>query len=114
LLIHEALEAAKQLKQIGTSVRVINMSSIKPIDKEAIIKAAEETGAIVTAEEHSIYGGLGSRVAEVLSENRPTLMFRIGTRDVFGQSGDPQELLKLYGLTAADIIKAAQELIKKK
>ncbi len=114
LMVPEAMEAAKQLKEEGISVRVINMATIKPIDKDIIVKAAKETGAIVTAEEHNIIGGLGSAVAEVLAENSPVPMKRVGTEDKFGQSGKPAELLELYGLTAANIAKQVKEVMKLK
>lgn len=105
----EALKAAEILAKDGIEAMVVNISTIKPIDKEVIIKAAG-CGAIVTAEEHNIIGGLGSAVAEVLAETKPTPMKRIGIADEFGQSGNPDELLKLYHLTAEDIAKAAKEL----
>lgn len=114
LMVPEALEAAKMLQEEGISVRVINMATIKPIDSEIIMKAAKETGAIVTAEEHNIIGGLGSAVAEVLCENGPVPMKRVGTQDVFGQSGKPAELFEVYGLTAANIMKQVREVIKMK
>ena len=114
LMVPEALEATKMLKEEGISVRVINMATIKPIDSEIIMKAAKETGAIVTAEEHNIIGGLGSAVAEVLCENGPVPMKRVGTQDVFGQSGKPAELFEVYGLTAANIAKQVKEVIKMK
>ena len=90
------------------------MATIKPIDKDIIIKAAKETGAIVTAEEHNIIGGLGSAVAEVLVENVPVPMQRIGTKDVFGKSGKPEVLLEMYGLDAKSIAEAAKTTIAKK
>ncbi len=114
LLVPEAMEAAKMLLEDGISARVINMATIKPIDREIIEKAAKETGAIVTAEEHNVIGGLGSAVAEVLCETKPVPMKRVGTQDVFGQSGTPAELLKLYGLTAENIVKNCKEVIKNK
>lgn len=114
LMVNEALEAAKDLEARGIQARVINIHTIKPIDQELIIKAARETGAIVTAEEHNIIGGLGSAVAEVLSENYPVPLKRIGTRDTFGESGKPDELMKKYGLTRENIVEAAVELMKKK
>jgi len=114
LMVPEAMEAAAKLKGEGLSVRVINMATIKPIDKDIIVKAAKETGAIVTAEEHNIIGGLGSAVAEVLAENSPVPMKRVGTEDKFGQSGKPAELLELYGLTAANIAKQVKEVLKMK
>jgi len=109
VMVGEALNAAEILAQDGLDAMVVNISTIKPIDKEVIMKAAG-CGAIVTAEEHNIIGGLGSAVAEVLAEAKPTLMKRIGIADEFGQSGKPDELLKLYHLTAEDIAKAAKEL----
>lgn len=114
LMVPEALEAAQMLKAEGISVRVINMATIKPIDRDIIIKAAKETDAIVTAEEHNIIGGLGSAVAEVLCENCPVPMKRVGTQDRFGQSGKPAELLKLYGLTAENIAKNVKDVLKMK
>lgn len=114
LMVPEALAAAEELKNENLSVRVINMASIKPIDKEIIVKAARETGAIVSAEEHNIIGGLGSAVAEVLCENFPVPMKRVGTQDKFGQSGKPHELFELYGLTAKNIISNVKDVIKMK
>ncbi len=108
VMLSPALEAAKQLEQEGISVRVINMSTIKPIDKEIIIKAAKETKGIVTAEEHNILGGLGSAVAEVVSESMPTIVKRVGVEDTFGESGKPDELLEKYGLTKENIINKAR------
>ncbi|NPV42773.1 MAG: transketolase family protein [Firmicutes bacterium] len=109
-----ALEAADILKNRGIYVNVVNIHTIKPIDEELIIQLAEETGAVITAEEHSIIGGLGSAVAEILAESRPTLMKRIGLKDVFGQSGEPDELLKFYSLTPDSIASAVKDLIDKK
>jgi transketolase len=114
IMTAESLKAAEELEQEGISVRVINMATIKPIDQDAVIKAAEETGAIVTAEEHNIIGGLGSAVAEVLVENEPVPMERLGVKDTFGESGKPQELLEKYGLTAKDIKEAVHKVIKRK
>ena len=110
LLVPEAMTAADKLKEEGISARVINMATIKPIDREII----EETGAIVTAEEHNVIGGLGSAVAEVLCEVAPVPMLRIGTQDVFGQSGKPAELFEVYGLTAENIVAKAKEVIRLK
>ena len=90
------------------------MHTIKPLDREAVLAAAEETGCIVTAEEHNILGGLGGAVAEVLIESRPTPMVRVGVRDCFGRSGSAQELLKLYHLDAADLVAAAKQAIQAK
>ena len=111
LMVSAAMEAAEMLKEDGISARVINIHTIKPIDEEIIEKAAKETGAIVTAEEHSIVGGLGSAVAEVLSEKCPVPMLRVGVQDKFGKSGQVPELLKEYGLTAENIAKKAKEAI---
>ena len=114
VMVAEALEAKEMLKADGIDARVIDIHTIKPIDTDLILKAAQETGAIVTAEEHNIIGGLGSAVAEVLVEGTPVPMKRIGTRDTFGESGKPADLMKKYGLTAQDIAEAAKEIIKKK
>ncbi|MBW2975803.1 transketolase family protein [Candidatus Woesearchaeota archaeon] len=111
-LVHIAMEAARELKKQKISARVINIHTIKPIDKELILKAAKETKAIITAEDHSIIGGLGSAVAEVVSENHPVKIRRIGVNDEFGQSGKPDELYKKYGLTKENIMKSAIELLK--
>ena len=114
LMVPEAVEASDKLKGKGISCRVIDMFTLKPIDKDAIVKAARDTGAIVTAEEHNIYGGLGSAVAEVLVENHPVPMRRIGVKDTFGESGEHDELLAKYGLTADDITGAVRELMQSK
>jgi len=114
LMVPEALEAKKILAESGINARVINIHTIKPIDKDILIKAASETGAIVTAEEHNIIGGLGSAVAEVLAENCPVPMRRVGTQDKFGKSGKPAILLEEYGLTAKNIAKQVEEVIKLK
>ncbi len=114
LMVPEALEAKKILAESGINARVINIHTIKPIDKDILIKAAKETGAIVTAEEHNIIGGLGSAVAEVLCENYPVPMRRVGTQDKFGKSGKPAVLLEEYGLTAKNIAEQVKEVIKLK
>lgn len=108
IMVAASLEAKKMLESDGLDVGVINMSTIKPLDEDAVIKAAETSGFIITAEEHSIIGGLGSAVCEFLSEKMPTAVKRIGIRDVFGRSGKPEELMKLYGLTAEDIAKTVK------
>lgn len=113
IMVQEALKAAELLKSQGVDVMVVNIHTIKPIDKDIILKAAE-CGAVVTAEEHSVFGGLGSAVAEVLAQNKPTRMKIMGIPDQFGQSGKPDELLKYYKLTAQDIYDAAKELISLK
>lgn len=114
LLVPEAIEAAKMLKEEGISAEVINIHTIKPLDVELIVSSAKKTGAVVTCEEHNIIGGLGSATAEALAENYPVHMARIGTKDKFGKSGKPAPLLKMYELTAEDIKKAAKQIIKKK
>ncbi|PAB58763.1 transketolase family protein [Anaeromicrobium sediminis] len=114
ILVAEAMEAHETLKAQGINVRVIDMHTIKPIDKDIIIKAAKETGAIITAEEHNIIGGLGSAVAEVLVENSPVPMKRIGVKDTFGESGKPAQLMEKYGLTAAHIVEAVKDIVKNK
>ncbi len=113
LMVPQAVEAGKILAEQGIDARVINIHTIKPIDQELIIKASKETGAIVTAEEHYIMGGLGSAVAEVVAQNAPCPMRIIGT-DRFGKSGKPAELLKEYGLTAENIAEKAKEAMSMK
>ena len=115
LLVNEAILAAEQLKAEGISVRVINMATIKPIDKDIILKAAAETGAIVTAEEHNVIGGLGSAVAEVLCESgKPVPMLRVGVEDCFGRSGPALELLEIYGLTAPHVAEKVKAVLAMK
>lgn len=111
VMVDRALKASESLKEEGISARVINIPTIKPIDKDIIIKAAKETKGIVTVEEHSIIGGLGSAVAEVVGENHPTRVLRIGTMDTFGESGDGFELLDKYGLSVENIVNKAKELL---
>lgn len=113
-LVGPAIEAAKVLADSNISARVINVSSIKPIDGEAIIKAATETGAIVTAEEHNIIGGLGAAVAEVVVARKPVPMEFVGVQDTFGESGTPKELMVKYGLSSDDIVAAAKRVITRK
>ena len=112
-LVNEALKAHDELKKQKISARIINIHTIKPIDKDLILKAAKETKAIITAEDHSINGGLGSAVAEMLAENCLAKMERIGVKDVFGESGQPSELYEKYGLTSDNIVKVAKKLLKK-
>lgn len=109
IMTAKAVEASDELKKEGIGARVINIHTIKPIDKDIIIKAAKETGKIITCEEHNIIGGLGSAVAEVLSENRPVPLRRIGVEDEFGESGNGNELLEKYHLTVDEIKKVAKE-----
>ena len=111
IMVAEAMDAAEILEKDGISARVIDMHTLKPLDEAAVIKAAQETKGIVTVEEHTIIGGLGSAVAEVLVENHPTKMKRIGVLDTFGESGTPDELLVKYHLKAVDIVKAAKEIL---
>lgn len=110
VMVSKAIEAAKILEKEGISARVINIHTIKPLDEDIIIKAAKETGKIITAEEHSIHGGLGSVVAEVVSERCPVMVRKIGVDDKFGKSGDGSLLLKEYGLSAENIAKIAKEM----
>ena len=114
IMVEAALEAKEELAKEGINAGVINIHTIKPIDEELIIKAAKETGVIVTAEEHSIIGGLGSAVAEVVSENCPVPVLRVGVKDTFGESGKPNELLEKYGLTSKDIINKVKKALELK
>ena len=107
-MVHLALEASDMLKEEGIDAGVINIHTVKPIDKEAIVKAAERSGAIVTAEEHNIIGGLGSAVAEVVSESHPVPVLRVGVEDSYGRSGKVPELLEIYGLTSKNIADKAR------
>ena len=113
-MVHLALEAAEMLAQEGIDARVINIHTIKPIDREIIARAAKETGAIVTAEEHNIIGGLGSAVAEVICEECPVPMLRVGVEDKFGKSGKVPPLLEEYGLTAKNIADKARKAVAMK
>ena len=113
-MVYEALAAAKKLSKEGIEAEVINVAVIKPLDAATIIGSVRKTGAIVSAEEAQITGGLGGAIAELLAEQHPTPMSRIGVQDEFGQSGKPNELLKHYKLTAADIAHAAKAVIKRK
>ena len=112
LMTARALEAAEKLQTEGVSVRVVNVGTIKPLDGETVLKAAQETKFIVTAEEHSVIGGLGSAVSEFLSETHPTLVKKVGIYDVFGQSGKAEELLEKYELTATKLISVIKETLK--
>lgn len=113
LLVEEARKAAATLKEEGISCRVINMATIKPLDKEIVIKAAKETGRIVTAEEHNIIGGLGEAVAACLAEEYPCKMVRVGVNDRFGTSGPALELLEKFGLCASHLAEVCREFLKK-
>lgn len=114
LMVNEALQAYETLKSEGINARIINIHTIKPIDKDIIIKAAEETGAIVTAEEHSVIGGLGSAVCDVTAENMPVPVVKVGVKDTFGKSGPANDLLDKFGLRAKDIVDAAKKAISLK
>lgn len=113
-IIYEALMAAEQLNEQGVSVRLINMHTIKPLDEAAIIEAAQETGAILTVEEHQVMGGLGGAVAEVVVKNSIVPMEMIGIQDTFGESGQPEELAEKYGLLSGNIMEGAQRLLIRK
>ena len=112
IMVDVALEAKEILASQGISARVINIHTLKPIDSDLLVKAAKETGAIVTVEEHSIIGGLGSAVSEVLGEGCPVPVVKVGVNDQFGQSGKPDELLEYYGLTAANVVEKAKRAIE--
>jgi transketolase len=114
LQVWEAIVAEEELAKDGISVRLINMHTIKPIDRDAIVKAATETGAIVTAEDHQRHGGLGSAVAEVLAETRPTPMEFVAVNDTFGESGGGAELMKKYGVDREAIVKAVRKVLTRK
>lgn len=112
IMVAKALEAAKLLKDDGIDTGVINMSTVKPLDTDTLLKAARKCRLLFTAEEHSIIGGLGSAVCEFLSEEHPARVIRIGIKDDFGCSGKSEELLKLYGLTTENIVKTVQEALR--
>ncbi|MCR4944006.1 MAG: transketolase family protein [Clostridium sp.] len=114
IMVEAAMKAKEMLKDLKINARVINIHTIKPIDKDLVIKAAKETGVIITAEEHSVIGGLGSAVSEVVSENCPAYVYKIGINDTFGESGKPSELLEAYGLTAEAIVEKAKKLVSEK
>ena len=113
-LVWEALEAAKILHEKGISAEVINIHTIKPLDKDIILKSVAKTNAIVTAEEHNYLGGLGESVARVLTENSPTPQAFVATKDTFGESGTPAQLMEKYGLDANAIVRSSQEVIQRK
>lgn len=110
IMVAKALAAATELAAAGISARVVNIHTIKPLDEELVIASARKTGKVITAEEHSVIGGLGSAVAEVLARSCPTKQAFVGIQDTFGESGSPEDLLKKYGLTAEAIVKAAKVL----
>jgi len=113
-MVYESLIACELLNSEGIDARLVNMHTPKPIDKDCIIRAAKETGAVVTAEEHTIAGGFGSAIAEVIAENCPVPVKFVGVRDKFGQSGEPEELFAHFGLKAKNIVQAAKDAIKMK
>ena len=114
IMVAKSLEAANSLKLSGVHCRVLNMSTLKPIDRQAIIAAAADTGAVVTAEEHLLHGGMGSIVAQVLSANMPVPLVSLGINDTYCHSGKPEELLEMNGLTSPDIQAAVKDVVTKK
>jgi len=112
IMVSEAMKAAEELAVEGIDVRVIDMHTIKPLDEDIIVKASLETGKIVTAEEHSVIGGLGSAVAECVSQKAPCKVYMVGQKDTFGESGKPDELKAKYGMTASDIYRAVHIMMK--
>ncbi|MBD3426417.1 MAG: transketolase family protein [Candidatus Omnitrophica bacterium] len=114
LMVSESLKAARMLSEEGIEARVINIHTVKPIDEDEIIRAARETAAVVTAEEHQVHGGLGSAVAEVLACHSPVPVEMIAVRDIFGESGQPEELLAKYHLTDTDIAEACRRVLRRK
>ena len=113
-MVHLALLAGEMLKEEGISARVVNIHTIKPIDTELIVESARKTGAVVTCEEHSVIGGLGSAVCDVLAEKLPTPVIKVGVNDEFGRSGKVPELLEIYGLTKENIVASAHKVLKLK
>ncbi|MCX7695397.1 MAG: transketolase family protein [Caloramator sp.] len=114
IMVSEALKAAEELQKEGIDAEVVNIHTIKPLDEEAVVNSVKKTKAAVTCEEHNIIGGLGSAVCEVLAEKCPAPVKRVGIKDTFGESGKPAELLKKYGLTKNEIVKAAKEAVAAK
>ena len=113
LMVYEAIQAGEALAQLGINARIINMSTIKPLDEELVMKAAKECGRIITCEEHSVIGGLGEAVCSFLSEHHPTPVRRIGVNDKFGFSGPAYEVLKAFGLCAGHIVEVTREFLGK-
>ena len=114
MLLYNALMAAEELSREGIEIRVINNHTLKPMDTETVIAAAKETGAIVTVEEHQIHGGLGSAVAEIVTQNHPVPMEFIGVKDRFGESGEPFELIEKFGLGTESIKEAVRKVLRRK
>ena len=112
LMVYEAIVAGEELAKQGINAMVINMATIKPLDEELVLEAAEKCGKVITCEEHSVVGGLGEAVCSLLSEKKPTVVRRIGVNDEFGHSGPAKELLKQFGLSSEHIVEVAQELCK--
>lgn len=113
IMVGASIEVADELRDQGISADVLNISTIKPLDEEAIVKSASKTGKVVVVEEHSVIGGLGSAIAELLSDKHPVPIARVGIKDMFGRSGEPAELLKYYGLTNEDISQTVKNLLAK-
>jgi transketolase len=111
IMVNEAMEAAEALSKIGVSAEIVDSHTVKPLDSETIIRVAKKTGALVTAEEQNIIGGLGGAVAEAVTESYPVPVSRIGVRDTFGESGEHKELMAKYGLTSKEITRAAKHLV---
>ena len=113
-LVWEAMEACKELKEININAEVINIHTIKPLDRDAIIKSIKKTKCVVTAEEHMLNGGLGESIAQLLSRELPTPLEMVGVNDTFGESGTPRQLMEKYGLTSSDIVKASKKVLTRK
>ena len=113
-LVWEAIEACKALKEININAEVINIHTIKPLDRDAIIKSVKKTKCVVTAEEHMLNGGLGESIAQLLSRELPTPLEMVGVNDTFGESGNPRQLMEKYGLTSSDIVKASKKVLTRK
>ncbi|CAA7599703.1 Transketolase C-terminal/Pyruvate-ferredoxin oxidoreductase domain II [Acididesulfobacillus acetoxydans] len=114
VMVAPALEAAEELAREGLDISVVNVSTVKPLDVDTIVRVAQGVGAIVSAEEHNVIGGLGSAIAEALAEHHPLPLERVGLKDVFGESGRPQELLEKFGLTRKDIVAALRKALSRK
>jgi transketolase len=114
LMLHLALDAAEMLAAEGVSARVVDLATVKPLDEDLVTRCARETGCAVTAEEHSVIGGLGDAVGEVLLRRRPVPLERVGVRDAFGRSGDPKDLLQYFDLTPEAVAGAAKRAIARK
>lgn len=113
-LVWEAIEASKELKRSGVNVEIINIHTIKPLDKDLILKSVNKTKCIVTAEEHMLNGGLGDSIAQLIALENPTPLEMVGVNDTFGESGTPRQLMEKYGLTAKDIVKATKKVLSRK